>query len=143
MANVNERILFILRKVVFLTILYEILAVFDVIPHFIIFWAPKIQFYNIFAFSLDSVLGSLLMLLMIERNNDKYIEFIKYMNGTKMLCCCRICSDNIALPNPHVHEVGNSSPGPGIFSMDTKTPQPVEFKIKKSPESEITITGKM
>ena len=89
--NVHDRILFILNKIIFLTILYEILAVFDVIPHFVILLQPDIQFYNIIAFSLDSVLGSLLMLLMIERNNDSYVKFVKFISMTNAFCCFHVC----------------------------------------------------
>ena len=168
--NVNDRILFILRKIIFLTILYEILAVFDVIPHFIILLHPDIQFYNIFAFSLDSVSGSLLMLLMIERNNDKYIKFVQLIS---MSGCCHICiTKNQPLPNLQVQSSSNSTPvcrngsptpdtGNGtpimgnhgdngdqnnivdiddIKSIDTKTEHPVEFENNQCETSEVTMT---
>lgn len=89
--RVMERIKFFLRKIILLTLLYFLSAVFMVVlVSFIIF----IDFYDTIL-GLMVIIGNILftiylVYLMLEHNNKDYIKFINKCKIFKcILCCCR------------------------------------------------------
>ena len=52
---------------------------------------------------------------MIDRNNDKYIKFVNYMNMSKIFCCSCICLVKITSPTP---DIGISNSNPQISTND-------------------------
>lgn len=47
-----------------------------------------IRWYNIFSYSFDAVLGSIVMLLMMERYNESYLKLVSILDRCKLFCCC-------------------------------------------------------
>lgn len=58
------------------------------IQHFISLLWMNIRYYTIFAFSFDAVLGSIVMLLMMERYNSGYLKLVSILDKCKIFCCC-------------------------------------------------------
>ena len=99
--NIYRRIRFILQKITILTVLFEIKHFMkgglDLMTHFDVKYALIVD--SVY-YGADHAISTILIYLMIERNNDQYIEFMK-------IFCCGKCvdypnEDNAQPRTPHV-----------------------------------------
>ena len=82
---VYKKVLFILQKILLLTIIYEITG------GIVIFFHGQTQSNFIWALSasLDATISSSILFLMIEHNNDYYVKIIQTLNGYYLCFCCK------------------------------------------------------
>lgn len=88
--NISKRILFTLRKIIILTLLYQIVGVLSILIFSIFGWIIDfnlIQHINAVLFtSLMPVLLSLSMYLMMEHNQTHFVKLIKFFR-LHWICC--------------------------------------------------------
>ena len=82
----HKKVFVILQKISLLTIIYEITGIG------VLFIQSMFDSMNVITssiVSLDVIMSSFILFLMIEHNNDYYIKIIKTLNGCHLCCCCK------------------------------------------------------
>ena len=88
---VYKKVLFILQKILLLTIIYEITGAIFIFFH----GQTQSNFFWALTASLDITISSLTLFLMIEHNNDYYVKMIEMLNGFYLCFCCKSLIDDV------------------------------------------------
>ena len=85
--KILKRIKNIMAKIVFLTVIYEIITTVMVN---LFFWGLASSPVVALGWAIDFLMGSYIIYLMLEHNSKSYMALLKFMNNTGMFtfCCC-------------------------------------------------------
>lgn len=142
-----RRVYMTLRKILFLTLLIEIMVISTLIFPSNHHNNDNINIYNELYPSIHSLGFALIMYLMIEHNRDKYITFTYYLYKSKVCCCCYcLIKDSAQLMEDNHRKEGihqkdkHGNEGHKDDSIDTKDKSVKELHVNYVSRSELTET---
>eukprot|EP01084_Bolivina_argentea_P309690 535733_1 len=129
MIKVIKRINYILTKIIILTILYELFSF--TVQIIIVFIPPNSSMILLMIRELvlmsDAICSGIVIFLMIEHNNEQYLNLLRILNKLQLCCCFDTAIDDKEEKNVTTQIKNSAHDNKNEITVDTKTINPVQM----------------
>ena len=132
-AIVHKKVKFILQKIFLLTLIYEITSA-------LVITAAVDDLLWALAYFLDVFMSAIIIFLMIEHNNDHYLNVIKRLNTWNLCFCCKSLIEDV-IEHEQGEIVRDDETSTIYDTQDISKQYDTQMSFRQIMESELTITN--